>query len=470
VADVSQNQLERFNTTDFGNPQQVALKLNRVLDFLGSRVARIEGTSDREVRLGSIVVPSARADDTQVPTDKRAFLTLGASEKLFSPQVLRQSIISRRWVDGTPVQPLPSRSIDDLIEYLEGTESERLDTDARGIVEGSIWYETDRGVYFIVRSNSWFYYTGVMQDVYASRPTALGTLDVGFLFWAEDYLHLWQFDGANWHVIGGEMRDDFTNRPSGLVADDEGFRFYAEDYKHEWTWEGTAWKVRSGVLRDTLANIPADLTADDADFHFEATDYDRKWYWTGSAWDYQPGYKHFGVEWLMEDPGTGWKLADGTGSPATRTTAGGGTTTFTVPDLIGAFPYGIATYTGSQEAAVAPGLTGNTAADGAHDHDAGTLVTDTAPDHNHFVNTTGSTSSTGSTLVNTGVSGTASVAPASQILSVVATGTSDSDGSHSHDVSGNTGTEPDHTHGKGTLTVDATAKPLRVGLLPYIRQ
>jgi hypothetical protein len=447
----SQNQIDQFFPTDFANPPQFSQKLNKVIDFLGSRVARIEGTSDTEVRLGRIVTPRVRTDNTEIPKDEREYLTLGASKKLYSPTVLRQSLVTRRWVDGTPIQPLPARTIDDLIEFFQGTETERLDTDAGSLVEGSVWYETDREVYFIVRSDGWHYLAGVMQAAFASRPSGLGTLDDGFQFWATDYKHLWQFDGANWHVLGG-------------------------------------------VLRDALANIPADLTADDTNFKFEATDYDRKWWWDGSAWDYQPGYKHFGIDWLMEAPGTGWIIADGTGSPATRTTAAGGTTTFTVPDLIDAFPYGIAAYTGAQEAAVAPVITGATAADGehsheegtlaavsngAHTHGGGTLAAANAGSHTHSVSgSTGAPSSTAGSNIAAGAT-PLDIATHTHTVSATAasdgdhthsiSGTTASDGAHAHTIDGATAVEPDHTHGVGTLVVDDTAKPLRVGLLPYIR-
>lgn len=89
--------------------------------------------------------------------------------------------------------------------------------------------------------------------------------------------------------------------------------------------------------RVTIGNFPTDLETTDAGFLAYATDYGREYRWSGSAWADAPGAPERGqVVYFNSDllPNTAfWQLCDG--SSTTITTPTGGTTSYTVPDLVG---------------------------------------------------------------------------------------------------------------------------------------
>jgi hypothetical protein len=76
-------------------------------------------------------------------------------------------------------------------------------------VEGGLYYETDRGVYYVARMVSnvatWVYQSGYMSVVQASLPTGLGASDAGFLAWVTDYGHILQWSGSAWGWAPGEQ-------------------------------------------------------------------------------------------------------------------------------------------------------------------------------------------------------------------------------------------------------------------------
>jgi hypothetical protein len=259
-----------------------------------------------------------------------------------------------------------------------------------------------------------------------------------------------RIDGE-WHYKRGTYRAAFADRPAAasLGTNDAGLLFYATDYLHTWRWTGSAWEISSGTMRGTLDpdEKPSDLDTEDEGFLFYSTDFEHTFRWDGSAWEFAPGDPGTGlIGWFTTAPSAGrWQICDGTAGVAVCTPTGG-TTTFTAPNLIGAYIKGAAAgYTGAQVAAVAPGLTGETADEDAHTHDI---------DHNHPSQATGAPSAT--TSVQSG--GGATVASST----------------HGHDVdlpafSGASGAGSAHKHGVGTLEVDDTGEPAHMLAIPYIR-
>ena len=205
------------------------------------------------------------------------------------------------------------------------------------------------------------------------------------------------------------------------------------------------WVYVAGTMRGTLSpdQKPADLTAaGDTGFLFHSTDFAHTYRWNGTAWRYaveegDPGSGWIGW-WTVAPNNNGvWQLCDG--ATVTRSLNAGGTASVTVPNLIGSYPKGASAYTGSSVPAIAPGLSGQTASDGAHTHTLPTMLTDGA----------------GSSVTVQGGTGATAVPPA-----------------HQHFISTpySTGSAGAHTHGPGTLTVSATGEPAHIGLLPYYRR
>jgi hypothetical protein len=210
---------------------------------------------------------------------------------------------------------------------------------------------------------------------------------------------------------------------------------------------GPVWTYHSGVMRNTLANKPADLGTHDEGFLFfaenpgtPASDYRRLFRWTGSAWTYADGQKEAKeIIWYPGSVPSGYALCDG--SSVTVTLANATTASFTTPNLVGRYAKGASSYTGANVAAVAPGLTGETADESSHTHSV-TI-------NNDF----------------TGVNGSNSTVQSGTGATVAASG-------HVHATNGQTVTSAAgsaHKHGKGTLAVDATAEPANVGLVPCVK-
>jgi hypothetical protein len=250
-----------------------------------------------------------------------------------------------------------------------------------------------------------------------------GSYDLGTLFWETDRLHWYGVvedgGGRAWRVVGGELAGTIHSpdeKPSDLGADDAGFCFYASDFVRRYRWSGTAWERGAGeACTLQVATSPVAIAA------------------------------------------AGWKTLDGTSNPVRYSLDDGTTATISLPDATGAYEVQ-GTWTGTVDAAVAPGLTGSTAAAGGHDHDV------TLPDHTHAIDHDHPSASTGppeaggtATLqVGAGASvGYATTGHSHAFDPPAFTGSSGSDGADT--VA--TDAVLDHSHGKGTLAVDSAARP-----------
>ena len=185
------------------------------------------------------------------------------------------------------------------------------------------------------------------------------------------------------------------------------------------------------------------LSPGDAGFIFSVSDYNHRVRWSGSIWEWAPGDPgNDRIELLRAAPvGNGWQLCDGTATDFL--TVGGAaltTTNFTTPNISGNPGYlkAGAAYAGVA-AAVAPGISGTTANEGAHTHPVN------PPD--------------------TTTSGATAIAGAGGQVGVGA------DHTHTVDIAEfSSGVGSNHAHGVGTLAVDATAEPRRTTWLPYYRR
>lgn len=260
----------------------------------------------------------------------------------------------------------------------------------------------------------------VTCDTHANRAINFKATsrDLGQWYYETDrgalYLNLYNaLTQQTWQWLAGTMSGTRTpdTRPTDLTATDVGFLFYATDMTVTYTWTGTAWAYKSGQMNGTLSpDLKPTLVADDAGFLFYSTDFAHTYKWSGAAWTLATGDvgSRF-IGWYLGAPNAGvWHICDGTAG-VTSSTGAGITVSVTMPNLIGSYVKGIAVYTGTVVAPIAPTFTGTPA----------------------------TTSATGSTT--TGTTG-GSAAPAGHTHTVTPAG-----------------------------TISATAEPQEVGLIPYYR-
>jgi hypothetical protein len=144
-------------------------------------------------------------------------------------QVLRQGPIPGRAASeamlGAPPPPQHANELDALVTLaltrnpqrnpslsslvIEDTHSNRSLYPATSYSIGTLYWETDRTVWYLVALvggvNVWIYASGEFRDVQASLPSDLGVNDAGFLFQVSDYNHRLRWSGTIWGWAGGEI-------------------------------------------------------------------------------------------------------------------------------------------------------------------------------------------------------------------------------------------------------------------------
>lgn len=223
-----------------------------------------------------------------------------------------------------------------------------------------------------------------------------------------------------------------------------------------------AWTYAAGMYQAAFANRPADLGANDAGFLYMPSVYIHICRWSGSGWAITDG----GGGWIADcvvNPGAGWQVCDGT---ATTYLALSGAdlaeTAFTTPDEVtapsGVYHKSIAAYTGVINAATAGSTSGSTGSTTATNIAASTGVT--IADHPSHTHDDASALATPDLFApDTTAAGTAAQTggPSATLTHPV------TDPTHNH-------TQNAHTHGIGSIVVDATGQPRNLGCLRYFRR
>jgi hypothetical protein len=164
---------------------------------------------------------------------------------------------------------------------------------------GTQFYETDRGLFYVVRLNTssdrvWQYVSGQMRGTVIGtdqKPTDLGTFDAGLIFYATDAGQFWQWNGSSWKWLLGQMSGATASRPATLAASSAGFRFYDTTQLIASIWSGSAWANEQLEQLDSLGTVRAtgntyfNLTGSGVEIAFQAAQgfilaYDR----TGGAY------------------------------------------------------------------------------------------------------------------------------------------------------------------------------------------
>lgn len=208
-----------------------------------------------------------------------------------------------------------------------------------------------------------------------------------------------------------------------------------------------AWSYAAGtysLAQTAIAALVATLTTADAGLLLWVTDFKHTLVWDGSALDFAPGDD--GSNYFIDAPsaplGKTVQLCDGT--TVTYLKADGTTGSYVTQNLTGHFRKSVTSGADATVAAVAPGLSGSTAA-----ASTGITVAD-HPSHTH---------DDASSLA------TPDLFAADTSGAGVAGRTGGPSATLQHPV-----TDPQHSHAKGTLAVDATGEPAAYKVLTYFRR
>jgi hypothetical protein len=93
--------------------------------------------------------------------------------------------------------------------FVSNTHSHRSQIPAANYANGTLFFESDRGVVYIAVNDIWHYFIGTMQDTQANLPSDLGLNDLDFLYEVTDYAHLLLWNGTGWTWGPAEDGSDF---------------------------------------------------------------------------------------------------------------------------------------------------------------------------------------------------------------------------------------------------------------------
>lgn len=108
-----------------------------------------------------------------------------------------------------------------------GTHAQRLVMDVGSLVPGSMFFETDRTLYYIAHSGRWSYSSGMMQVLRKNLPTDLQLTDAGVLAYITDFFHILRWIGNGWNWGPGEAQSGFV--ASFAIAPPENSGWVAAD-------------------------------------------------------------------------------------------------------------------------------------------------------------------------------------------------------------------------------------------------
>jgi len=133
-------------------------------------------------------------------------------------------LLTRVWAGFFQTLRETARDVVEAPVVLQGTHFTRLATTPAGTYpDGTLFYETDRGVTYISLSSRWRYADGVMRGSFDTAPIDLTGDDVGFLFESADFGHVLRWAGTDGLVAG--LSGEYFRQP-GFVT---GWQFALGD-------------------------------------------------------------------------------------------------------------------------------------------------------------------------------------------------------------------------------------------------
>lgn len=121
--------------------------------------------------------------------------------------------ITQPWI--TWLQSLVNKLNPVVTQFLSGTHAQRVSGSilASAYPSGSIYYETDRKLWYVAINATWTYLAGIYAVTQSNIPQTgdIGTGDTGLLVYVSDYAHLLQWNGAAFSWAPGEQGSGFIS-------------------------------------------------------------------------------------------------------------------------------------------------------------------------------------------------------------------------------------------------------------------
>jgi len=107
-------------------------------------------------------------------------------------------------------------------QFFFGSHAQRANLNAARYPNGSVFFESDRTVFYVIINGVWTYLTGSMATDQNDLPGDLGTADAGFLVYITDYNHqlTWNGFGFQWAPgeVGGGYSVPFVTAPNPVTG------------------------------------------------------------------------------------------------------------------------------------------------------------------------------------------------------------------------------------------------------------
>lgn len=327
-----------------------------------------------------------------------------------------------------------------------GTHAERISSDYDPLKHpiGTQFYEIDRGLLYVnVQSR-----VVTFVDVDSASGTAVLNVDdtTGFTVGQTVYIGAGTAREEKRAVASISAGVSLTFTRNLTYTHTAAQRDYAVAYSTAREWNYTL-----GTMSAPLDQEPTDLGASDAGVLYQVTtgtggvEYYHTARWTGTAWEAADRWGGYVEHYLITPIDKGWHLCDGTGTKYLSISAGALAEVNVTPvnETTGVYRKSGAAYSGAITPSTAPSISGSTASESSHTHSVDPPSSSTGfPTSGLYAGTVG---------------GAGSFAGSDHV--------------HQVDIPAFTsGAGSAHSHGAGTLAVDATAEPAHTTYKPYFRR
>lgn len=202
----SNNNKQTFSLIDvFKDPKQ-----RNLISIIWGKLNALQGVEVAGPFRAPIDHGSFKGINCADPSDAQDVMTLNYAEGHYSPAVMQRAL-STGGSNPLSLQTLPgSNGGGGGNGATYGTYAQRLAVNLSTQVDGALWYETDRTVWYQVQLvtgvKAWVWVLGMQSGTLSpDLKPALGTNDAGYLFNSTDFNRVYRWSGSAWADAPGQQ-------------------------------------------------------------------------------------------------------------------------------------------------------------------------------------------------------------------------------------------------------------------------